>query len=310
MAQRIDHDSPWKEILRQYFPEAIQFFFPNTASLVDWQRPIEFLDKEFQQIAVDAAIGKRFADQLVKVWLQGGHSVWLLVHLEVQGSPEPDFAERMFTCHIRIFERFHQHPASLAILCDSRLQWRPMLYHHGFAGTQLNFQFEVAKLMDYQEQLAALEQSFNPFAVVVLAHLQAQQAKNPLELKGVKFNLLRSLYERGFTRSQITNLFRFIDWTMMLPESLERQFWQELRLFEQELSMPYVTSVERIGRQEGRQEEAYALVMRLLARKLKSVPESASNAIQQLPTDTLEALAEALLDFSTLSDLEIWLQEN
>ncbi len=48
--ERSDNDSPWKEVLEAYFPQAIQFFFPETAALIDWERPHEFLDKEFQQI--------------------------------------------------------------------------------------------------------------------------------------------------------------------------------------------------------------------------------------------------------------------
>jgi hypothetical protein len=46
--QRNDQDSPWKTILRQYFPEAIEFFFPATAKLIDWSKPIEFLETELQ----------------------------------------------------------------------------------------------------------------------------------------------------------------------------------------------------------------------------------------------------------------------
>lgn len=53
MASRTDQDSPWKEILPQYFPEAIAFFFPDLHRLIDWQKSIEFLNKEFQQIAPD-----------------------------------------------------------------------------------------------------------------------------------------------------------------------------------------------------------------------------------------------------------------
>jgi hypothetical protein len=78
-----DHDSPWKDILRQYFQEAIAFFFPETAAEIDWSRRYEFLDKEFQQIAPEAEIGKRYADQLVKVWLKQGQELWLLVHIEI-----------------------------------------------------------------------------------------------------------------------------------------------------------------------------------------------------------------------------------
>jgi hypothetical protein len=69
---RNDQDSPWKLMLRQYFPEAIAFFFPAIAPLIDWTQPIEFLDKEFQRITPDAEIGKRFADQLVRVQAKRG----------------------------------------------------------------------------------------------------------------------------------------------------------------------------------------------------------------------------------------------
>lgn len=44
---RSDQDSPWKDILRQYFQEAIAFFFPDLHRLIDWQQPPDFLDKEF-----------------------------------------------------------------------------------------------------------------------------------------------------------------------------------------------------------------------------------------------------------------------
>ena len=61
---RADQDSPWKLILRQYFQEAIEFFFPDIAQQIDWSIPVEFLDREFQQLTPDSEIGKRFADQL------------------------------------------------------------------------------------------------------------------------------------------------------------------------------------------------------------------------------------------------------
>jgi hypothetical protein len=50
---RTDQDAPWKIILRNYFQEAIEFFFPDTARLIDWSRSIEFLDKELVQIAIE-----------------------------------------------------------------------------------------------------------------------------------------------------------------------------------------------------------------------------------------------------------------
>ncbi|NGZ07526.1 MAG: DUF4351 domain-containing protein, partial [Magnetococcales bacterium] len=38
---------------------------------------------------------------LVKVWLLDGHELWVLIHVEIQGNRDSDFAERMFTCQYR-----------------------------------------------------------------------------------------------------------------------------------------------------------------------------------------------------------------
>lgn len=79
--ERVDNDSPWKEILEAYFPQAMQFFFPQTAALINWEHPHEFLDKEFQQIAREAEQGRRYADKLVKVWQIQRQEIWLLIHV-------------------------------------------------------------------------------------------------------------------------------------------------------------------------------------------------------------------------------------
>ena len=60
--------------------------------------------------------------------------------------------------------------------------------------------------------------------------------------------------KRGASRDAILNLFRFIDWILQLPDDIASQFWLELRQYAEAHKMPYITSVERIGRQEGKQE--------------------------------------------------------
>ncbi|BAY73865.1 hypothetical protein NIES25_02730 [Nostoc linckia NIES-25] len=128
--ERADNDSPWKEILEAYFPQAMQFFFPQTAALIDWERPHEFLDKEFQQIAREAEQGRRYADKLVKVWQIEGQEIWLLIHVEIQAKLEYTFPARMFSYNLRIFDRFAKPAISLAILCDSDPTWRPNQYSY------------------------------------------------------------------------------------------------------------------------------------------------------------------------------------
>ncbi len=313
---RADEDSPWKLLLRQYFREAIAFFFPTIASLIDWTKAIEFLDTEFQKITPDAEVGKRFADQLVKVQLKKGKELILLIHLEIQAVPEKDFPERMFIYAIRIFELFHQLPVSLAILCDGKRDWRPSTYSLTTPGSALQFDFTAVKLLDYETQWAQLEQSRNPFAIVVMSHLKTRETKDSaIDRKAWKVRLVKRLYELGYSRSEVLNLFRFVDWVMILPEGLKRTFWEELKTYEEDRKMPYITSVEEIGYErgikqgleQGLEQGERSLILRQLNRRVGAIPDRTIDRINQLSITQLESLGEALLDFSAIADLTTWL---
>ncbi|MFB2938066.1 DUF4351 domain-containing protein [Aerosakkonemataceae cyanobacterium BLCC-F154] len=62
------------------------------------------------------------------------------------------------------------------------------------------------------------------------------------------------------------------------------------------------------GRQEGFQQEAFALIVRLLTRKFGTIDEGIRSHLSTLPVALLEDLAEALLDFNSIADLPIWLE--
>jgi Domain of unknown function (DUF4351) len=313
---RADEDSPWKLVLRKYFRESIEFFFPDIAKVVDWQQPIEFLDKEFQKITPDAEQGRRFADQLVKVYRKNGKPLILLIHLEVQAAPEKDFAERMFTYAIRIFEYFHQFPVSLAILCDAKPSWRPTHYGVKTAGSRLQFDFTAVKLLDYQAQWSQLEASHNPFALVTMAHLKTQETQRDAGRRQVwKLTLVKQLYELGYGRSDVLNLFKFIDWVMVLPEGRKQAFWEELKIYEEERQMPYVTSIEKIGYDRGLQDGEEtgvekgrrSLILLQLIQKTGALSEPLTDRVNRLSAEQLQALAIALLGFESSGDLMTWL---
>ncbi len=62
------------------------------------------------------------------------------------------------------------------------------------------------------------------------------------------------------------------------------------------------------GRLEGRLEGQQELVMRLLVRRIGTVEPEMQARICRLPIDQLENLGEAILDFTSASDLMTWLQ--
>ncbi|MCB0127994.1 MAG: hypothetical protein KDE58_37275, partial [Caldilineaceae bacterium] len=255
MSPNDEYDSPWKQLLEWYFEAFMRFFFAAAHAEIDWQQPIEFLDKELQQIVRDAEIGRRYADVLAKVWLLDGKEEWILIHVEVQGSVEVRFDQRMYTYNYRLFDRYARSVASFAVLSDENINWRPGHYQMSRLGSTLTFSYATAKLIDYRAHWALLEANDNPFATVVMAHLKTLETKaDPAERYNWKFSLIRRLYERGYTQQDVLNLFHFIDWVMRLPEALEYQLREEIVQMEAQQAKPYVTAFARIERQEGRQE--------------------------------------------------------
>lgn len=62
------------------------------------------------------------------------------------------------------------------------------------------------------------------------------------------------------------------------------------------------------GRQEGRQEGTVSLIVRQLTRRFgHEISEAIRKQISALPLPVLEHLSEALLDFTSVEDLQVWL---
>lgn len=257
-----DHDSPWKEALELYFKEAIALLCADIHRAIDWTQPIVFLDKELQKILAKAERGRTYADKLVKVKLTNGEEKWLLIHIEVQGEPEDGFAKRMFDYNSRICQRYKKDVISLAILTDTRKDYRENRYQFAMFGCEITFTYPIIKLLDFLPQRQALLNDDNVFGLIILAQIDAKLLKDPMQRLVAKVTLIRQLYERGYDKQQILILFNLIDWMITLPKELVIEFEQNVDEIEQEKDMQYINSLEQLylergiqkGMQEGMQE--------------------------------------------------------
>jgi len=297
-----EYDTPWKDAIESYFEEFIAFFFPQAHGDIDWRQGYEFLDKELQQVVRDAELGKRLVDKLVKIYRTGGEETWVLVHVEVQSQEESNFAQRMYVYHYRIFDRYKRSIASLAVLGDERATWRPNQFSDELWGCEVRFRFPVVKLLDYEQRWQELEASRNPFATVVMAHLKAQETRNDArERFSSKLYLTRRLYEQGYEREDVINLFRFIDWVMSLPEELEQDFWREVIQLQEDRRMPYITSIERLATQKGIEQGIQQGIEQSLQQMRQILRESIELTLRQRFGD--EGL-EVLPEISEIEDVE------
>lgn len=295
-----NYDEAWKAAIEQYFQAFVAFFFPEAHQAIAWERGYELLDQELQQIVRDASVGTRFVDKLLKVWLVNGEEAWILLHLEVQSQTDGKFAKRMFVYHYRIFDRYDREVVSLAVLGDEQQSWRPQEYGYGRWGCEIRLRFPIVKLLDYSWE--RLEGSDNPFAAVVMAHQQTQKTtRNATERLQWKLHLIKRLYQQGYGRQDILNLFLVLDRMMRLPESLEIQFRDELKRFEEESQMEYISSLERIGRAEERQEIARSL----LVSRFGEIDEDLEAIIESLTRLSTSEFSRVLLTLPTISREEL-----
>lgn len=306
-----DYDNPWKESLSQYFEPFLAFFFAQVHALIDWGRQPQPLDKELQQIAPEAESGLRLADKLFQVWRPDNEETWILIHIEVQSQEQAKFTERMYIYNYRAFDLYRRSVISLAVLGDERANWRPSSYSYALGGCEVSLKFPIVKLLDYEAQWQTLEQNTNPFAVMVMAHLKTKATTGKhIERKQWKWSLVRSLFERSYSRNDVVNLFRLIDRMMALPMELQQEFKEELRRYQEERQMPFLSQIELMAKQEGIEQTARESVIEALEVRFNGVsPELMErlNAISDV--SVLKQLHRQAIGIGSLAEFQLVLEQ-
>ncbi len=129
----------------------------------------------------------------------------------------------------------------------------------------------------------------------------------------VKVECLRLLATLRLDPARSQLISGFVDTYLKLNVQEEQMFQVEVGTLEgteREGIMQIVTSWMEQGIAEGEQRGEVRLVLRLLARRVGTLPTSVEAQVQALDLPQLEALGEALLDFAQLPDLTAWLQGN
>ena len=102
-----------------------------------------------------------------------------------------------------------------------------------------------------------------------------------------KYALIRRLYKQGYGRDDILELYRLIDWMMVLPPELQEQLEDTVAEHEEKHKMPFITNIERRGIEKGKTEglregnrvRAREYIVRALEVRFSAVPERLVEAI-------------------------------
>ncbi|MBC2768296.1 hypothetical protein GTU67_00005, partial [Pusillimonas sp. 7-48] len=188
---------------------------------------------------------------------------------------------------------------------------------------ELLFTFPVINLAKWAARADELHRiaPANPFAVVILAQLACRATQASAQSRLVsKLELAKLLKYWGYDVDQRTGLLRIIDSLLLLPEELDNDFFNTLTQIEDEQTMAYITSIERIywqrhidenkqgwleeglskGEQLGQRHGAANVLQTLLQQKFGTLPDWATDQIHQADTSTLQRWAINVLNAQTL----------
>ncbi len=210
--------------------------------------------------------------------------------------------------------------ASLAVLADTTANWRPNRFAFAVLGCEHELRFPAVKLLDYAAHQDQLYQNPNPFALATLAHLLTQATCQDMHARfAAKWKLVQLLYQRGWDKQQVIDLFSVLDWMMRLPEQLKRSLWHNIEVLEEQEKMRYVTSVEQLysekwmqhgmvqgllqGRLEGEQTGEAKALCRLLQKRFGPLPEDRLTRLQTASVDELEHWLDRALDADSLAEV-------
>lgn len=316
-----DYDSAWKEALECFLPEAIAMFSPSLHARIDWHQPPTFLDKEFQDLVPGIGRSRRHVDKLVRLALKCSRYPRLLLHVEVE-SRRPSIAVlRRTTLRVRQYDyRIHDRYVLRPALAQDDAQvfvtvCSLVIFTRGAGPDRLTAEHQSiqnARPLRYRSlfleswlarwpELRTLARS-NPFGVIVMAQLLAQQHRRPQRMPA-KLGLVRFLLELRYPSAQSSTLLRLIDWMLALPAEQENAYVRAVEDIKKESSMAYVTSFERvytkrgieiglkqgeeIGLKEGERRAWSTALHDQLEQKFGSIPDWASQQIEQAETAQL-----------------------
>ena len=248
----------------------------------------DIINSEFQWIS-------RESDVLVRA-TSSQYGEFLVLN-ELQLRYKPDIPKRMRAYAALAEEKYNlpTYPVLVNILKEGNVEI-PTRYESELAGLQARQDYRVINLWEVDVEIAFTEpiSPLIPFVPVLKGGADESTVQRALRILRADEQL-----------SQLETVMAFFA-SFVLDSSLVRQImrWDMGILSES----PWYQQILNEGRQQGKQEEAVAMITRLLNRRFGSLSPELQERLRGLTLEQLEELSEVLLDFTAIAQLETWLQ--
>uniref|UniRef100_UPI0036F2199C DUF4351 domain-containing protein n=1 Tax=Umezakia ovalisporum TaxID=75695 RepID=UPI0036F2199C len=250
----------------------------------------DILNTEFQWI-------ERESDVLLKVLSPEIGEFLLLNELQLRYNQKMPQRIRAYTALAEERYNLRVYPVLINILPPSSKQTIPQRYESEILGIRAYQDYQVINLWEVDVNLV-FEQKISTLLPFV-----------PILQGGSREDKLRQAVRELRRDEQLQDLEPllsfFASFVLDIPLVQQIMRWDMTVLRES----PWYQEILKEGLQQGRLEGETLMVLRLLQRRLGTLDDTVKQQIQMLSVEQLESLAEELLDFRDIQELQTWLQQ-
>ena len=219
----------------------------------------------------------------------------MILHLEFQTDPDPKMSFRMLDYRTRVYRRFPKKTMRQVVIYLKETS-SPLVRENAFILPNTRHEYEVLRLWEIPaEKMLGLS------GLLPLANL-GKTPNRPEILRQVaaKIDNIEGRTEKSNLAAATAILAGLVLSKEIIGSLLREEIMRESVIYQ---------DIRESGKAQGRREEAVSLILRLLNRRLGEISSTLSQQIRELSLEQLETLGEALLDFTSLTDLTTWLLE-
>jgi predicted transposase/invertase (TIGR01784 family) len=229
----------------------------------------------------------------------------LILHLEFQTDPTPEIPFRMADYRLRGHRRFPDKKMRQVVIY-LRPSGSDLVQQTSFNLEETQHQFEVIRLWEQPTELFLQQPGLLPLAVLS----QTSDPEQVLQAVVHRVEEIADIRERSNLAAASGILAGLLLEQTVIQKLLRTELMRESVIY-QEIEAQGLQRGLQQGRQEGRQqglmEGERALILRQISHRWGSISALIQTKIERLSLIQLEALGEALFDFTQLADLEAWL---
>ena len=219
----INYDESWKYILTTLFKNGLDFFYNELFVLVDFTKPVEFIESKLTNLDVGDHNNYKNVDKLIKCSLLDGNEQHILLHIEIEANNPYNIAQRMFIYYCALKLKFPNIEIQSLIIYlgeENPINWHQ--YNYKFILLEITYKCKYFNIVDVNED--DLLKSNNPFAYMVLFTKWLFKNKQTMQKR---FTITKKLFlilkERKIDLESIKKIFIFINKLLSLSIEMEKE---------------------------------------------------------------------------------------